>query len=228
VSGATPYTFKPEPRSSHSRMLACVPANGAGKRALDIGGGEGYLSAELDRRGFDAVCVAAPGTAAAGLPASIRMIEADLDFDLPAFERPFDYIICGDVLEHLRRPRHALDWIVRSLAPEGTLIASLPNGTHAYVRLQILLGRFPKDDRGLFDRTHLHFFPWKGWVDLFEASGLTIADVWPTPVPFGLALERWRGTPPVRALEQLSYAMAVSWKSLLAYQFVVRATRRRR
>ena len=222
----TPYGFKPEALSSHSRMLACFPASGRGGRVLDVGGGEGYLATILVTRGFEVVCVAAPGTVSPEMPATVSVIEADLDYERPHVGRSFDYVVCGDVLEHLRTPVLTLDWIAQSLAPSGQLIASLPNGMHAYVRLRALLGHFPEDERGLFDRTHLHFYSWKAWSALFARAGFRIDRMWPTPVPIGLLVERWRGRAPVRALEALSYGAAAIWTSLLAYQFVVVARRR--
>jgi hypothetical protein len=42
-------------------------------------------------------------------------------------------------------------------------------------------------------------------------------------VPVGLALPRWEGSAPVRALERLSFETARWWKTLFAYQFVVAA-----
>jgi hypothetical protein len=105
------------------------------------------------------------------------------------------------------------------------VVASLPNGAHAYVRLHVLAGSFPKHDRGLFDRTHLHFFSWNGWQEAFGAAGLAIERCWPTAVPIGLFAARWRGRPPVTWLEGVSYGLAAAWKTMFAYQFVVVARR---
>jgi hypothetical protein len=88
--------------------------------------------------------------------------------------------------------------------------------------MNVMAGRFPKHDRGLFDRTHLHFYTWSGWADLFLRAGLRIRSVRSTGVPVGLALG---DTAPVRALEALAYALAKIWKKLFAYQFVVTAER---
>ena len=84
----------------------------------------------------------------------------------------FDYIVCADVLEHLRDPLRMLRDCQARLAPGGTLILSLPNSGHWYFRWNVLLGRFPQHDRGLFDRTHLHFYTWDGWVELLHTRRL--------------------------------------------------------
>lgn len=214
------YQHKPDPLSSHSRLLAQLPAPGNGRRVLDVGAGEGFLSRELALRGYEVVAIAEPGTVSADFPPGVTIVEADLDLGLPPADRPFDVVVCGDVLEHLRRPAEALDRLRTMLAQDGRLVASLPNGTHAWVRLQVLLGRFPKDDRGLFDRTHLHFFSWRGWQQLFRASGFTIESCTPTPIPFGLIAPAAL-RPVAGGLERLNYASARAWKTLLAYQFIV-------
>jgi SAM-dependent methyltransferase len=215
------YGLKPERFSSHTRLLACLPRDGAGRRVLDLGGGEGYLGGEIARRGYRLAVVAAPGTVAAGLRSVADVYETDLDFVRPEISGEFDYVLCGDVLEHLRRPIDVLRWAVSCLASDGRVIASLPNGTHAYVRLHVLLGSFPKHDRGLFDRTHLHFFSWTGWRRLLQDAGLEIEQWWPTSIPVGLLAGHLRNRWPITWLEAANYGLAVVWKTMLAYQFVV-------
>jgi methionine biosynthesis protein MetW len=221
----SPYALKPGPYSSHSLLLARLPATGERRRALDLGGGEGYLSRLLDERGFEVVCVAAPGSVAAGFPKGVEVIEADLERDAPPFAAPFSFIVCGDVLEHLRDPGATLRWLRANLASGGRLIASLPNSGHWYFRWTILRGRFPAEDRGLFDHTHLHFYTWEGWRDLLQNAGWEILEAAPTTVPFGLAWNLGPGHIAVRALERLSYELGRLWKALFAYQFVVVARR---
>jgi SAM-dependent methyltransferase len=186
-------------------------------RVLDVGGGEGFLSARLRDMGHEVVCLAEPGTVAAEFPAGVRVIEADLNRSRPVLDTQFDLVICGDVLEHLVDPAGALRWLAGLLAPDGAIVGSLPNGVHLYVRLHVLLGRFPKHDRGLFDRTHLHFFSLQGWRELFEACGLQFAGIDVTPLPLSLVLP----APIGNALEHLALAAARLWKRLLAYQFIV-------
>ncbi len=216
-----PYTFKPESFSSHSLLAACFPEQGSSLRVLDVGGGEGYLGAELARRGFSVLCVAAPGSVARDFPENIEVIEADLDLGPPDLDGPFDYVLCGDVLEHLRQPEQTLRWVRALLRPGGKLVASLPNSGHVWVRWNVLLGRFPKDDRGLFDRTHLHFFTLAGWRELFTSADFRVHSIQPTTTPLGLLLPKWRHSMPLRAAEGLAYALARLRGTLFAYQFVV-------
>lgn len=221
----SPYLFKSGPYSSHSLLLGSLPARGEGRRVLDIGGGEGYLSRLLNERGYRVVCLAAPGRVAADFPGGVELLEADLDQESPSFVEPFSFIVCGDVLEHLRHPAKTLQWLRSNLAPEGRLVASLPNSGHWHFRWTVLRGRFPAEDRGLFDATHLHFYTWDGWRTLFQSAGLEISAVAPTAVPFGLAWNLDSGHIAVRTLERLSYELGRLWKTMFAYQFVVVARR---
>ena len=222
-----PYQLKPSSYSSHSLLLASLPAQGGGRRVLDVGCAGGYLSEILAARGYRVTGVDSPGARLAGFPESVELVEADLDLGLPAGLSPmpghFDFIICADVLEHLRQPAGMLCDLRGLLATGGRLAASLPNSGHAYFRWNVMWGRFPAHGRGLFDRTHLHYYTWRGWVDLFASAGFRIESVKCSGVPVGLTLPEWRDTAAVRALERLSYESARWWKKMFAYQFVVTA-----
>ena len=217
------YVLKSGKYSSHARILERMPAMNEHARVLDVGGGEGYLASALHARGYQVTCLAAPGTVSPAIPTAVEVLESDLDLAFPEMTPGFRYIVCGDVIEHVRDPSRLLLWLRGLLSPGGEIVASLPNSGHWFFRLNVMLGRFPAEDRGLFDRTHLHFYTWKGWSSLFGESGLVLDSVEPTPIPFGLALGLADFHPLVRFCEAANYYFAGLWKSLLAYQFVVTA-----
>jgi SAM-dependent methyltransferase len=217
------YQFKESPYSSHSLLLASLPPSGNGRRVLDVGCASGYLGAILAGRGYQVTGIDSPGTARAGFPGSIELLEADLDLGLPPVTGRFDLVICADILEHLRQPALLLRELRQVMAPGGRLSCSLPNSGHAYFRWNILTGRFPAEDRGLFDRTHLHFYTWEGWRNLLRTGGFRVETVRCSGVPIGLALPKWKESAVVRALEKLSYQSARMWKKMFAYQFIVTA-----
>ena len=218
---SSPYEFKASPYSSHSLMLALC-GEGGGRRLLDVGCGPGYLSRLLAERGFEVTGVERTPPEEMG-GARLRFLAADLDEGLPEDLGRYDAVVCGDVLEHLKDPGRLLRAIGGVLAPGGRLIASLPNSGNLYFRLTVLMGRFPQHERGLFDRTHLHFYVWDGWVELFRENGFEIERVQPSGIPVGLAAPSLAGSRAVRAAEWLSAVAARIWKRMFAYQFVVLA-----
>ncbi len=219
------YAYKASPYSSHALLVNALPSEGGAKRVLDVGCASGYLAGILADRGYRVVGIERPGGYGDRFPRNVELIEADLERGLPPLTGKFSYVICGDILEHLRDPGKVLAQIANLLEPDGQLIASLPNSGNLYFRLVVLFGRFPQEDKGLFDRTHVRFYMWCGWRDLFTANGFQIAGRRVTGIPIGLALPRWEGSFAVRTLEALTYWAARIWPTLFAYQFVVTARR---
>ena len=226
VANQAGYTYKHSPYSSHALLVSALPPAAHGERVLDVGCAGGYLAKILARRGYKVVGLERAGAQGDSFPEDVELVEADLDAGLPPLRGAFSYIICGDILEHLRDPAAMLRQLASVLAPDGVLIASVPNSGNLYFRLNILFGRFPQDDKGLFDRTHLHFYMWKGWRELFESAGFFVDEKKVTGIPIGLTLPKWDGSAVVRAMESVAYAMARVRPTLFAYQFVVTVRRR--
>ena len=148
---ANRYEHKDSPYSSHSLLLAALPANGQGKQILDVGCWDGSVSSLYLERGFKVVGI--EQSRHHNLPASIELIEANLHHGLPQISGTFNYIICADVLEHLLNPQLVLSQLHSHISRDGKLLASLPNSGHWFFRLMVLFGHFPKHDNGLFDRS---------------------------------------------------------------------------
>lgn len=220
ATGVRQYAFKAAPYSSHTLLLREFPERGNGRSVLDIGCWAGHVAEVLATRGYAVTGVDRPGTP---FPENISVVPADLDLGLPQLPGLFDFLLCADVLEHLRDPVQTLRECRRWLSPEGVLLASLPNSGNLYFRWNILRGRFPRHDRGLFDRSHLHFYMWNDWTDLLAQAGFRIEAVTVSCVPVGLAWPRCNESRWVRGLEWLSFQLARAWGKMFAYQFIVRA-----
>jgi SAM-dependent methyltransferase len=154
-------------------------------RVLEIGCGAGMTLAYLKRSGL---CRWTAGVelhrdAAARAREQIDLLlEASIEqLELPFDPNSFNVILCLDVLEHLADPWRVLTVLKRLLAPNGVIIASIPNVRHASVVLPLLLqGRWDYADTGLLDRTHLRFFTRRTAIELFESTGYHVDRVLPT------------------------------------------------
>ena len=86
----------------------------------------------------------------------------------------FDYIIFGDVLEHLHNPSDVINRCRHILKDHGKIISSIPNLMHYSVLYQLINGNFTYTDTGLLDKTHIHFFTYNEIVRLYDENGYKI------------------------------------------------------
>lgn len=93
------------------------------------------------------------------------------------FSEKFDYIIFGDVLEHLRDPESVIKICRSVLKKGGYVLASVPNIMHISVLEELLEGRFTYRDTGILDRTHIHFFTYYELMEMWLRAGYQIEDV---------------------------------------------------
>lgn len=97
--------------------------------------------------------------------------------EIPYKEESFDYIILGDILEHLYAPAKCLKRMMPYLKNDGFILCSLPNVMHMSVIVPLLRGKFEYQDRGILDRTHLRFFTLESIVRMFTECGLEIKHI---------------------------------------------------
>ena len=103
------------------------------------------------------------------------------DQEIP-FEGAFDYIIFGDVLEHLHDPQGIVRFCREKLTERGCILTSIPNVMHVTVMEQLLKGRFEYQDTGLLDRSHIHFFTFYEILRLFQEESYNIEEMKTTTV----------------------------------------------
>ena len=148
--GARTWIFEPRTdligliEGEHKRVLDCGCWAGYTMQALKEAGHEVYgLDIEDNRR----------------VAKDCQFVRADLNE--PHFRwsgSALDYILFGDVLEHLADPMEALEFAKRSLALGGKVLISVPNAGWIGSVLEIANQRFPRDESGHFDKTHLRFY----------------------------------------------------------------------
>ncbi|WP_242165746.1 class I SAM-dependent methyltransferase [Lysobacter sp. M15] len=143
-----------------------------------------------------------------------RVDVADLDRGVPPADgRTYDFLLFGDVLEHLIHPEQVLEALTPRLKPGGRAILSLPNIAFAANRLTHLLGQWDYEDYGILDRTHLRFFTQRSMVKLIEDAGLRVVRI---DGYVGLHKYPWLIREPLRW-------MGRAWPSLFAIQIVLEA-----
>lgn len=217
------YRLKRFKYNSHYWILRFLSRAPRPSRILDVGAADGYLGAILKRDGHDLVGVEGDPRLAEQARPHYRTIHcADLEkFDFP-YRSEFDYVLLADVLEHLRDPAAVLRRVLPCLKPGGELIISLPNVAHLFVRLSLLLGRFDYSDRGILDRGHLRFFTLAAIRRLMEQVSCRIVELQPTAAPVQLVFP-WSDRPSFAPVHETHFLAVRCWRTLLAYQFVMRA-----
>jgi len=171
------YPYLEEVNEGILRQFARV--DGAPRRILDVGCGQGTLGAEIRALGHVVWGIDASVIAVAKAARRIdRCLHADLlDFksvDVALADEQFDVIVFSDVLEHLYDPLAVLRFYQKFLKPAGRLLISVPNVLNWQTRLAFLFGRFEYRDTGVMDRTHVRFFTFRSATRLLEAAGCSI------------------------------------------------------
>ena len=97
--------------------------------------------------------------------------------DFVDFSNFFDFIVFGDVLEHLQNPYLVVKKILTLLKPDGKCIISLPNVSHGSIKAQIIDDNFIYTPSGTLDETHLRFFTHKTISAFLAKNNLIIRDI---------------------------------------------------
>jgi SAM-dependent methyltransferase len=115
----------PGPPPAH--LARFVRGLGRVERALDVGCGDGRLTAELDAAQLTAADVSAVALerARARLP-DAALVEFDPDAPFPLGDSAFDLVLCAETVEHVRDVQLLLSEIRRVLRPGGELALTTP------------------------------------------------------------------------------------------------------
>jgi 2-polyprenyl-3-methyl-5-hydroxy-6-metoxy-1,4-benzoquinol methylase len=157
------YSDKPAEYFANANLLLASKIYGENLRILDVGCGQGALIRILQERcclelayGVELVPEAAE---IARRFARMVWSESIESFDPPIEPLSLDYVICADVLEHLRDPDTVLAKLRRLLKRDGRLLVSLPNASNRRLVWDLVI----KNDwryapSGIMDETHLRWF----------------------------------------------------------------------
>jgi SAM-dependent methyltransferase len=89
----------------------------------------------------------------------------------------FDYIIFGDVLEHIYEPQKILKIFKKYLKNSGNFLISIPNIAHASIKMSLLEDDWTYTSVGLLDSTHIRFFTHKSLPKFLSDVGIEAVDV---------------------------------------------------
>jgi SAM-dependent methyltransferase len=118
-----------EPREPPAHLREFVRSLGRVERALDLGCGDGTLTAELDAAELTAADVSKLALERAGgrLGRDVRLTELEPDAPLPFADGEFDLVLCAETIEHVRDVQLLLSEVRRVLRPGGTLALTTPS-----------------------------------------------------------------------------------------------------
>lgn len=214
--------LKPSPHSAQGRILQMMDGRPS-QRVLDMRCGSGLLAMSLAAQGHQVTGV--DRSPADGLePRLAGFVAADVDAPLPdEIGGGYDVIVADDVVEEVRDPKRLLTELAELVRPGGTIIATVPNIGHWYVRSRMLLGLFDYDQRGILDKAHLRFFTRRSFARLARQAGLETVGRRHTGLPLDQLVV---GDAPWfrRSIGVVDRALVRLWPTLFAYQFVYELT----
>ena len=170
-----------------------------GSRVLEVGCATGFMGEFLvTQRNCTVRCVEIEEEAARlargrGLDVVLGNIEDHAV--LAQVAGTYDFVLFGDVLEHLVHPARVIASVAPLMAADGHLLASIPNVAHWSVRWRLMAGQFRYTRGGLLDENHLRFFERRTVRQLFEHGGLRVRSLdsvyaFPIPMPLPHAVRR--------------------------------------
>ncbi len=212
-----------DPYSSHTLLYRHLEAQGlAGKTVLELGVGDASLTQRLAEQGTVVDCIELNSSDARTAEKYARQVWNEaLDFTrLDQVKERYDIVIAADILEHLLYPEEILSKLKACVKKGGLLLVSLPNVANVYVRLNLLLGRFPYHSKGLLDRTHLHFYTRKSAERLVSRTGWEIAGREYSSIPVAMVFPflRKRG---FRFFLHALHGLTMLFRGLFCYQFLL-------
>ena len=160
-------------------LLERIPADA--KAILEIGCGEGALGAALkQRQKCRVVGIELDRDAAAKARKRLDdVFQGDVIEIVALIHQEFDWIVGGDIVEHLTEPWPFLSDLRRISTPGGRLLLSIPNIANASIVADLLSGRFDYVYMGLTCAGHLRFFTRRSIEDMLAIAGWTVESIEP-------------------------------------------------
>ncbi|HET8772939.1 MAG TPA: class I SAM-dependent methyltransferase [Thermoanaerobaculia bacterium] len=151
------------------------------KSILEFGCGEAPLGEALKKRQKCRVVGIEldPAAAAVAEKRIDAVYRGDVREIVSIMDERFDWIIGGDIVEHLDEPWSFLDDLRNVANPGGHLLLSIPNLANASLVTDLLRGRFDYVYMGLTCVGHLRFFTRQTIADMLTIAGWTVVAIDP-------------------------------------------------
>jgi hypothetical protein len=218
------YALHRDGQSSHQQIAQLVRRIGRSP-VLDVGAAQGFLGQLLHHEPLQIDAVEPHPVWAEHARAYYHTVYASTieDANLPPGRYPV--VVCADVLEHTVDPVSVLTQVLAAATDDALLVISLPNVAHVAARLLLLAGRFPRMERGIFDRTHLHFYTRATATAMLHDAGLQVVRARPTPVPIEQIWPADRSPALLRAIMRAQRAGLLLAPALFGFQWIFVARR---
>ncbi|HOE67780.1 MAG TPA: glycosyltransferase [Candidatus Hydrogenedentes bacterium] len=212
-----------DPYSSHTLLFRHLEGCRLGNQTvLELGVGDSSLTRRLHEQGALVDCIEMdPAAAQAARPFAREVWSESLDITrLDQITQRYDIVIAADILEHLLHPATILSKLKTCVKKGGFLLVSLPNVANIYVRMNLLLGRFPYHTKGLLDNSHLHFYTRKSAERLIVKTGWEIAGREYSSIPAATVFP-FLGKRGFRWTLRLLRGFTLLFKGLFCYQYLL-------
>ncbi|HXI14201.1 MAG TPA: class I SAM-dependent methyltransferase [Thermoanaerobaculia bacterium] len=153
--------------------------SGDARTILEFGCGEGALGSALKARQECRVVGVELNEEAAGIARTkLDSVHSGDVRDLMArLDETFDWIVGGDILEHLEEPWSFLQDLRRVANPGAHLLLSLPNISSWPIVSDLLRGRFDYVYMGILCAGHVRFFTRRMIEEMLEIAGWRVVSI---------------------------------------------------
>lgn len=159
---------------------------------VDVGCGHGRLGERLRRPGRWVIGLEPDREMASSAARRLDLVlPSPAKLGLAALAVPVDCLVFADVLEHLEDPAAVLGLAAEHLAPDGVIVASVPNTAWAPVLRELAAGHWESALAGVQARDHLACFTPDSFARMATECGLAVHQRVPLAAPLPLALRLW-------------------------------------